>query len=50
MLVVGVGEDRALGEELVQAALIFAAEAGQVIVAELVDRDGDDQFRLRGSQ
>ena len=48
MGVIGVGEDRALGEQAVQAGLIFGAVTGQVIEAELIDHDGHDEFRLFG--
>ena len=42
--VAGVGEDRALGQEPFETGRVFGAKAGQVIVAELVDDNGDNQF------
>ena len=40
----GVGEHRALGQQAVQAAVVFVAEASQVIVAKLIDDNRQDQF------
>jgi hypothetical protein len=40
----GIGEDCALGEEPFEAARVPGAEASQIIVAELVDDDGDNQL------
>ena len=44
-----VGEIGTLGEERVEAAVIILAEAGEVIVAELIDDNNDDELWLRRS-
>ncbi len=48
----GVREDRAFVEQPVEPGLVLASQTGQVIVAELVDHDGQHQlgFGRRGSK
>jgi hypothetical protein len=46
VFVARVGEDCALGQKLIEPAVVFAAKPGQVVVAELIDRDGDYQLGL----
>ena len=47
VLEVRVGEDRALGEQPLEPAGEVAAEPGQVVVPELVDRD-EENSRICG--
>jgi hypothetical protein len=42
----GVGEDGAVVQQALDPARVFASEAVQIIVAELVDGKVDDQLRL----
>ena len=46
-LVAGVSEIGALIEQALEAAGVFGAEAREVIVAKLVDHDGQHQLGLR---
>jgi len=46
--VVGVIEDSALVEEAFEAGGVFGAEAEEVVVAELVDDEGEDKFGFTG--
>ena len=48
VLVVRVREHRAPREQPVQALLVLRPEAQQIVVAELIDRDGHDQLGLFG--
>ena len=48
MDVVGVREDGAFGQKTVEAGMVFGAEAGQVVVSELVDDDCKDELRFFG--
>src|ERR1700738_497831 len=46
--IAGIGVDGALGKQLFKSAVVAGAKAGQVIVAKLVDDDGEDELRVRG--
>ena len=47
MNVARVGKYRSLGEKFFESAVIAGAEAGQVVVAKLVDDDRENQLGFR---
>jgi hypothetical protein len=49
LFVAGIGKDRAFGQQELEAGVVVAAEAGQVVVAELVDDHGQHQLGARRS-
>ena len=49
LFVAGVGKDGAFGQQEIQAGVVVAAKAGQVVVAELVHYDGQHQLGARRS-
>ena len=46
LFIICVGKDGAFGEQPIQSTRVFAAIARQIVIAELVDRDRQNQLRL----
>ena len=44
LFVTGVGKDRTFSQQEIQAGMVVASKAGQVVVAELVHDDGQHQL------